>query len=259
MKRWKFVLSAVLVAVLVLFPVMLTGCTEESKYPEPTKAFYVNDFANILSEATESMILSSGAALAEKTEAQVVVLTVESLEGDTIENYALSLGREWGIGNEEQDTGVLLLVALEEREVRIEVGYGLEGAITDGKAGRFLDTYAVPYFQNDDFNTGVRETYRALINEVYVEFGMEDAADEGYVPIDKLYEQQAEEEPAQNIMTLVAVIILVVLFGSLGTIGRRRGWPIFIHMGGPRGGGGGFGGFSGGGGSFGGGGSSRGF
>lgn len=263
MKRWKFVLSVWLVVLLALCPAALSGCAAEgSKYPEPTQAFFVNDFANVLSPETEQIILNQGAALAQKTDAQVVVLTVNTLDGDPIEEYALNLGREWGIGDEEDNTGVLLLLAVEERETRIEVGYGLEGRLPDSKAGRFLDVYAVPHFRNDDFDTGVRETYQALVNEVYLEFGMEAEADPNYVPIDQL---QSQEQPLDTVSSVVlAVIALVFVFGfsGLSVIGRRRGWPIFLMMGNHHHhhhGGFGGGGFRGGGGSFGGGGASRGF
>ncbi len=264
MKRWKFVLSVGLVAVLVLCLPVLSGCSEEEdKYPEPTEAFYVNDYADILSAETEQIVLNKGVALAEKTKAQIVVLTISSMNGEDIETYALNLGREWGIGDEEEDTGVLLLVALEEREARIEVGYGLEGAITATQAGQFLDNYAVPYFENDDFDTGVRETYEALINEVYLEFGLEAEVDPDYVPIDEV---QAEDDldPITMLILLGVVLAFVGIFTMLSVVGRRRGWPIFINMGGfhhHHGGFGGFGGgsFRGGGGGFGGGGASRGF
>ena len=263
MKRWKFVLSLLLVSLLVVCPLSLTGCTDdEEKYPQPTEAFFVNDFANVLSQETEQMILRKGAALAEKTKAQVVVLTVETLDQEPIEQYALHLGREWGIGDEEDNTGVLLLLAVEERETRIEVGYGLEGRLPDSKAGRFLDTYAIPHFREDDFDTGVRETYAALVNEVYVEFDMTEEADAGYVPIDELQQQQQpQEDPVATMIGFAVLLVFVIAFGGLSAFGRRRGWPIFLMMGNNhhRGGGGFGGGFRGGGGSFGGGGASRGF
>ena len=268
MKRWKFVLSALLTAVLTVCPLALSGCVEDSSnYPEPTAAFYVNDYANVLSPETEQIILNKGAALASKTKAQVVVLTVDSLNGDPIEEFALNLGREWGIGDAEDNTGVLLLLAVEERETCIEVGYGLEGILPDSKAGRFLDTYAAPYFRNDDFDTGVRETYQALVNEVYLEFGLEAEADPDYIPID-MVQQEDEADTVSAVIMAVIVIVFVAAFSGLSAFGRRRGWPIFLMMnnhhhrgGGGFGGFGGFGGggFSGGGGSFGGGGASRGF
>lgn len=266
MKRWKFVLSAWLVAVLALFPLALSGCAnEESKYPKPTEAFFVNDFANVLSPETEQIILSKGAALAEKTKAQVVVLTVQTMDDEPIEEYALNLGREWGIGDEEDNTGVLLLLAVEERETRIEVGYGLEGILPDSKAGRFLDNYAVPHFRNDDFDTGVRETYQALVNEVYLEFGLEAEADPNYVPIDQLQRQEQPLDSGSSIVAAIIALVFVLGFSGLSVFGRRRGWPIFLmmgnhhHRGGSGFGGFGGGGFRGGGGSFGGGGASRGF
>lgn len=77
----------------------------------------------------------------------MVVVTVQSLGGRDIESYSIGLAREWGIGDKDDDSGVLLLLSTGDRQVRIEVGKGLEGSLTDGKSGRILDSYAVPYLK----------------------------------------------------------------------------------------------------------------
>lgn len=242
--------TAVIAAVLLLLALPAAALS----LPAPTERFFVNDFADVLSSETEDIIYAAGVQLFEKTGAQAVAVTVTSLDNASIEDYALNLGRNWGIGDEEKDTGVLLLLAVEEREVRIEVGYGLEGALTDAKTGILLDHYAVPAFGEDDFETGVRDTYQAIVNEVYLEFGME--ADPNYVPADEL-------ESGNIVIAIGTVVVLIII---LLLLSRRGGlFPFFFfggHSGGFRGGSsGGFGGggFRGGGGSFGGGGSSRGF
>ncbi len=220
----------------------------------PTDRFFVNDYAGVLTAEDATAMYHMGVQLYEKTDAQVVAVTVKTLDGMDIAEYGVELGRQWGIGDEEDDSGVLLILATEDRDVGISVGYGLEGAITDAKSGILLDHYAVPYFSNDEFSTGMRETYNALVNEVYIEFGLE--PEEGYVPADEL------DEDGGILLALFLFVVFMVVIQSI-TKGR---FPLFFffgggghHHGGGFGGSGGFGGggFRGGGGSFGGGGASR--
>ena len=225
---------------------------------EPTDRFFINDFSNVISAEDENAIYAAGVQLFEKTGAQVVAVTVPTTDGDDIDQYGLALGRSWGVGDEDNDTGVVLLLAVEDRQVGISVGYGLEGAITDAKSGILLDNYAIPYFSEDDFSFGMRETYTALVNEVYLEFGLE--ADPNYTPAEQL--EGDSSDVAAFFMFLIFALFLFM------TVSGRMPWIFFGGHGHHRGGGfgGGFGngggrsgGFRGGGGSFGGGGASRGF
>ena len=243
---------------LLLLALLCLATPVAAAMPEPTDRFFVNDFANVLSSEAEEDIYAAGVQLFEKTGAQAVVVTVDSLDGRDIREYGLSLGRQWGVGDDEKNTGVVLLLSVGDREVTIEVGYGLEGAITDARSGIILDNYAIPYFSKNDFEEGLQETYNAIINEVYLEFGLE--ADPNYVPADNL---ESEEDIETYIFFLIFVVMCIVV-----VVARLRGIPLFIghgfhhhHHGGFGGGGfsGGGGGFRGGGGSFGGGGASRGF
>jgi uncharacterized protein len=121
--------------------------------PEPSG--YVNDFASILAEPDEDYLETFLATLERDTSAEVVVVTVNSLDGRTIESYASRLFAEWGIGKKDRDNGVLMLVAPDERSVRIEVGYGLEAALTDGLAGDIIRTEIIPEFAAGNFPRGV--------------------------------------------------------------------------------------------------------
>lgn len=230
---------------------------------QPTSRFFVNDFAGVLTADAEDAMYAQGVQLAEKTKAQIVAVTVPSLDGLDVETFSYQLAAQWGIGDKEKDNGVLLLLAVQERKVRIEVGYGLEGRLNDAKVGRLLDNYAVPYFRENQFSEGMQATYDALINETYLEYGLE--PDPNYDPS----RSDAEDgDFVSNILPIIIIgIVLLIMFS------RGRGGPPFIFFGGvphrhTRSGGfgsfggggfGGGGGFSGGGGSFGGGGSSRGF
>lgn len=247
-------LLALICAVLMLSCV-LTGAAQ---IPNPTNEFFVNDFADVISASDEAEIMQSAVALYSATKAQVVVVTVNSLEGEDVGSYALELGEKWGVGEKETDTGVILLLSVSDRKVTIQVGYGLEGAINDAKAGRMLDNYAVPHLKDNDFSTGLKTVYMAIVNEVYAEFGLEENINEDYYAPDGEEEEMTVFDLIYFVAVLAVVIFLLIrnpwLFYFLNVTGHRSG-----RSGGFGGGFGSGGGFSGGGGSFGGGGSSRGF
>ncbi len=121
----------------------------------PSPAGYVNDFASILDEEAEAYLETFLETVERDTSAEIVVATVESLEGLTIEDYASRLFIEWGIGQKQHDNGVLLLVAPTDRTVRIEVGYGLEAILPDGLAGEIIRTEILPEFKSGNFPRGV--------------------------------------------------------------------------------------------------------
>lgn len=244
----------------------LAGCGGEVVDFTPTERFFVNDYANVIEDSAENAIYEKGAALDSATTAQVVVVTVENLNGKPISDFAVELGREWGVGAKEEDNGVLILLCTGIREIYIATGYGLEGALPDSKTGRLIDTYALAHFEANDFSSGLESLYSAVVNEVYIEYGISPA--DGYTPIDKIPESATSSgEGAKIFASWLILIVLVALY--LGIFGRRHR---FIYFGGPPFGGfggmggfssgggfsgGSFGGFKGGGGSFGGGGAGR--
>jgi uncharacterized protein len=121
----------------------------------PAQTGYVNDFASVLDDAAEAYLETFLGTLERDTSAEVVVVTVASLEGMTIEEYANKLFADWGIGKALQDNGVLLLVAPRERAVRIEVGYGLEPILPDGLAGEIIRTEILPEFRGGNVPRGI--------------------------------------------------------------------------------------------------------
>lgn len=213
----------------------------------------VVDEAEILSPQAEQSLDTRLEQLEGQTGAQVVVLTVPSLEGDPLEDYALRVADTWKLGGAERDDGVLMLIARDDRQMRLEVGYGLEGTIPDILAGRILDQAVRPRFREGDFDAGVAagvDKVAALIRGEQPEAVLPEPASRG-VPI------------AGCLPALVWIFLIFLLPMLLGRKRRRFrvfGLPIVVggfSGGGSRGGwGGGGGGFSGGGGSFGGGGAS---
>lgn len=233
---------------------LLTGCdsTQTMAFPDPTEQFFVNDFADVMTDEDEQAVYAAGVALYEATDAQIVLLTVEDLGGQSLEDYALNIARSWGIGDEEKDNGILLLFTTDGPHSRVEVGYGLEGAVNDSKAGRILDTYLVPWYEDEEaWSAQLTDTYRALLNEVYTEYGLT----ENLLTV----ETPAYDDGNDWLLALPMLIVLILLLSS------KRGGLFFLphfggfhhHHGGFGGGGFSGGGFRGGGGGFGGGGASR--
>lgn len=123
---------------------------------------YVNDFAGVFRPEQRQDLEQFLAELERKTTSQVAVVTVPSLEGNEIQDFANRLFERWGIGRKGKDNGVLLVAAIQDRKVWIEVGYGLEPVIPDARAGRILDEHVIPYFKQGDFGGGLSEGARAI-------------------------------------------------------------------------------------------------
>lgn len=243
-------LIAGLLLVLLILPLACTAVS--AAVPRPSGQVYVTDLAGVLSDEQERSMSAAADALSKKAEgAQVVVLTVTTLDGKDITEYALEVARDWGIGDKEKNNGVLILLSTGDREVRVEVGYGLEGCLPDGKTGRLIDEYAIPYYAENDFANGTVQLFHAVMNVVCEEYSIDPASLN--VPV----MDTAEEE----ITTFDLIFLLVAIAGMVALVVLTRGRVlIFFGFGGfgrgGRGGGGGGRNF-GGGGSFGGGGAGR--
>jgi len=135
---------------------------------------YVRDDANIFSRAFEKELDATIAAIEDESSSEIGVLTVTSLEDEALEDYATEVFREWGIGQEGIDNGLLLLIAVEDRSVRIEVGYGLEGRITDLQSISIINSSIGPAFKEERYEDGVRDAIQdigALIHQEFEEEG----------------------------------------------------------------------------------------
>ena len=233
--------------------VSLVWLTLSSAYAAPTfppLTGRVVDEAGILSDETKREL--DGILAGDQHHfggRQIVVATLKSLQGYEIEDYGYQLGRAWGIGQKGKNNGALIIVAPAEHKLRIEVGYGLEGDLTDAKSRVIIDQYMKPDFKKGDYNAGVLEGTKAVLATLgNTNFAAPD------------YEQIKDDEEAPSGWSTGLIVLLLIFF----FLGRSWFWPLLFlgGMGGGRGGGGGWssggggGGFSGGGGSFGGGGAS---
>lgn len=247
-------------ALLVLSLIFASpGLAAEPKYPALTGR--VVDDAGVLNAPTRSEITDMLAAHERATGQQVVVVTLGSLQGLTIEDFGYQLGRHWGIGEKGTNTGALLIVAPREHKVRIEVGYGLEGTLTDAISRTIIERDILPEFRRGHFNVGIFLGTQAILKVL--------GGNELVEPGAETSNPKEGNDLADDWMILIALavwIIVVIILDRLGssrTIIRRMGRTLGpgTNFGGGYSGGGGFsagggGGFSGGGGSFGGGGAS---
>ncbi len=229
---------------LLLLAVLLLAVESVFAGPAiPPARGHVNDTAGLLSPGARQQVESFLAGFARSDSTQIAVLTVPSLEGEDLEGYAIRVAQSWGIGQKGKDNGALLLVAKEERAVRIEVGYGLEDRLTDLLAGRIVDQEIVPRFKTGDFDGGVKAGVQAMVE-----------ATRGAYTGDPAARQKKQRFPYEALIWLLFLGpgILRMFAGGRGS--HRRGGFYGGGGGFGGGGGGGFGGFGGGG--FGGGGAS---
>lgn len=162
----------------VYFAIGSVAWAEPQIPPAPsTGSVFVQDYAGVLSGDTKSRIDNLGNQLQAKTKAHVTVVTVKTLNGNPISEYALAILRQWGVGDKALNNGVVIVVVADPRQpsprTRIEVGYGLEGALPDAKTGRILDDYMIPSFTQGDYDQGILRGYQAVIGEVAKEYNVE--------------------------------------------------------------------------------------
>lgn len=208
----------------------------------------VNDYAHIISPSYEQRMDALSREVLEKTGAALVVATVEDMDGMEVDDYANRLFEAWGIGRQGEDKGVLFLLAARERRVRIEVGYGLEGILPDGRAGSILDRYALPDFREGDYGRGFYRAMLAVAGIIAEDAGVQITGAVAPRTVSRSSGDR-EDERGGNLFFIIIFIFLMIV-----TRGRILPWLFLsMMMGGGRGGGFGGGGFSGGFGGFGGG------
>jgi uncharacterized protein len=272
-------------ALLLLLALVAFFANPASAQTFPELTGRVVDQADLLTPAQEADLTAKSADLEAKTGRQFVVVTVNSLEGHDIEDYGYRLGRTWAIGQKEVDNGAILLVAPNEKKVRIEVGYGAEGYLTDIVSGRIIRNDILPKFREGDMAGGIVAGANAIVG--IMSLPPAEAAERAAAAA-----QQEKARAEQGPGILPVLFIVIIFFVIIASIARRasgRGYRSRRHGGispwvvlwgldaisrGSRGGGGGggwggggfgggggggFGGFSGGGGGFGGGGASGGW
>ena len=248
MKRW-------LIYFILLLQCFFAACATAAPQipPKPTAAagIYVQDYAQVLSAEDKRRLLSIGQELDNKTTAQLAVVTVKTLDGQPIEDYALSILREWGIGSKGKNNGALIVVAVQDRRSRIEVGYGLEGLLTDGLTGRIQDQAMIPYFRKGNYAAGIVNGYAVTASLIAKDAGVQLASinSEQFAVPAKTTNTDQEYPFWLKLLIGVGIVLLLIIDNLfLGGILTQMLFFMFLRGRGGSGGRGGFGGGSGGGG-----------
>lgn len=232
----------------------------------PMPQHYVEDYANVIDSSYEQSLNGILQELEQKTGAQYIVLTVETTGGLPIEDFAIRLAEKWKLGQKGKDNGMLFVLAKNDRKYRFEVGYGLEGFITDQYCSRVGRDVLVPYLKKGNYGEGIYQANLQIAQRIAAQAGATLAGAPTLKPVPTSRTPRTSTLPCCGILPVLFIMLL--LFGGLG---RGMGWWFFLpfmfggfggHGGYGRSGsygggsfGGGFGGFGGGmGGGFGGGG-----
>jgi uncharacterized protein len=210
-------------------------------------ADYVNDFAHVLNQETIAQLDDICRQIDQKAHAQIAVVTINSLDGSDIESYAADLYKKWGIGYKSTNRGVLILLAVKDHRYRIEVGYGLEPILPDGKVGGF-GREAVPLLKQNEYAGALLLMTSRVAEVIAKDAGVELTGARPEAPV----QEEPSSRPSAPRIFWIIFIILIVLFTPLRRLvfwwlllgGRGGGWG--GGGGGFGGGGGGFGGFGGG-------------
>lgn len=209
---------------------------------KPTPPRLVNDLADVLTPEQENRLERKLVAYDDSTSNQIAIVLVKTLNDYPIEEYALKLYRDWGIGNKTTNNGILILAAIDDHRIRIETGYGLEGAVPDITANTIIANDIVPSFRSENYHEGLDRATNSIIAAAAGEYkapaNYRDRGKSGKIPFG----------------AIIAIIILIIIIsrrnrgGGGGFMSRRGFGPIFFPTGGGWSGGGGGGGWSGGGG-----------
>ncbi len=219
------------------------GVCVSAEFPKPKGP--VNDFAGVIPQSEKGKMEILATEVLQKTGTAVVVVTQSTIEGADAASYANELYQDWGIGKKGEDKGVLIFLALKERRIWIETGYGVEGILPDGRVGEILDRYALPLLKKDQYGKGLYNALAAVSAVIAKDAGVDLTGEI------RIYRAPRRQSRGISPRFLFFLILIPLLFF------RRRGGilPLLLlsSMGGRGGFGGGFGGFSGGFGGFGGG------
>lgn len=240
LKKLKFLLISLLVSLLFSFSLIAFA---ETNIPTPTNYKYVNDYVGILTQDEKEKIISIGKELEDKTGAQAVAVIIDSTNGEPIEEYALKLFRTWGIGQKNKDNGLLVLVAINDRSWRVEVGRGLEGAIPDALSNRVMESLAKESFKEGNYGEGILNSYSSFSDLIAEEY---DVTLDKSLNITIPKENNSEKVPLFTSMGFLGVLLLIDLIFNRGSITLLILRILFLTGGYGRGGrGGGSGGFGG--------------
>ncbi len=185
---------------------------------------YVNDYAQMISPAARGRLEAELKSFEQSDSTQLVILTVPTLEGETIDGFGIKVAEAWKVGQKNKDNGIIVVAAKQERKIRVEVGRGLEGRLTDLLAGRIIDLVITPRFKRGDFDGGFSAGVSALIDATRGEFKAEAGQ----------RANKTKGSPSFSTMLMVGLVALLFI-GNLsrlvGGLVGAAGLPALIHLG----------------------------
>jgi len=212
-----------------LLPILLLAVSAGIGADVPYLTGRVVDNAQILSAYTRQSLSDSLKAHEDRTGNQIAVLTIPTLDGEGVEDYALKVFNDWKLGQKGKDNGILILVAPNERRMRIEVGYGLEGELTDGTAGQIIRNIMTPKFKNGDYDGGITDGARAVV--MVLERGSSPGLEDGVLKKSKSPQFEEPDLPITMRILLGAFIFGIIgLFTFLGIVTPGMGWFLYFFL-----------------------------
>ena len=246
MKSKFSVIYSLSLFVLWFVSACLVVCADEPQYPRAPDG-YIYDGAHLINPADSAKITQLLTELQNKTTAQVAIATVGSTEPESVEMYATKLFSQWGVGQKGKDNGVLFLIARDDRNLRMEVGYGLEGALPDAICKKVISNIILPEFKNANFSGGILKGATAIVSLVAKEYNVAITGEEN-----ETFDRVRASSGNDDLIWLILIIVIFFILMNSSRGGRNYGGG-YWYGGGSGGYGGGFGGGSGGFGGFGGG------
>lgn len=246
-KNLKRYSSLIFILVLLISSFFIEAATI---YPAPTNNKYLNDYAGVVDQKNSKQIIALGYELERQTGAEAIVVTIDSLEGLPIEEYANGLFRKWGIGQSSKDNGLLILLSVKDKSWRVEVGRGLEGRLPDALTNRVMTSLGRERFIAGEYGKGLAETYSVFCDEIAAEYGVTLTHSLNIILPNQnvVLKQRRSSTPYFLIMGLLILDLLFNRGRFIGFMGQMIFWSQLTgrnRRGGP-GGPGGFGGFGGG-------------
>lgn len=240
LKRYS---SLILLGFILIFSLQLYASIE---YPRPTAYKYLNDYAGVVDKTSAEQIIALGNELEQKTGAQAVIVTISTLEGYPIEEYANGLFRNWGIGQAQKDNGLLILLVVQDKQWRVEVGRGLEGAIPDVLSNRVMEALGRDAFAQENYGQGLAQTYSQFCDDIATEYNVTlEHSLHTLLPANAQQNRRRGISPVAYI-AIIALLLWDIVFNR-GRLLSLLFWSNFFGGGrNNRGGGGGYGGYGGG-------------
>lgn len=232
-KFTKRITAFLLVFIMVVFQsINIFGAV-----PKPADVFYANDYANVMSEETIGYIVNINDQLYDKTGAQIVVTTTNFTDGESLVDYAVDMFNTWGIGSAEKNNGLLLVLSIVDDDYIALQGDGIRDTMTDGAMGEILDQYLYPYFEDEDYDNGIRHVFNGFLAKYNSMYGTSIKYDASYVRVDESYNQGVNQNYAysegsgrqdsssgfiSSLTWIFFIFVIIIIFTMLSSSTRRR-------------------------------------